>query len=262
LELGPSSLEIEEGPRWSIWIDIEGFSSIWGKGNLAIAGLRTLMSGIFAIGSQAYTDDGKRIFAHQFGDGFVIVGDFHEAALDRCAAIAVVLMRHVATSGCVARAAIAEGDFADYSGCWPGEIRQEIADLQSNDTVRLGSGIMTLLPVMGTALINANKLDSSNKVKGALLTIRTDEAARVSPSFPRRPSKLDAGLSMIDWVHAESPLIEEIVAKAGIGTWNSAATELAVQDYIEGPTAPPSDWVAGTSEFASLPSWLSEGASS
>src|SRR3546814_19553759 len=66
-------------------------------------------------------------------------------------------MRHIATSGCLARAAVAEGDFADYSGCWPKEIRQEIANLQSDDTVSLGSGIMTLLPVMGTALITANK---------------------------------------------------------------------------------------------------------
>src|SRR3546814_9250255 len=59
-------------------------------------------------------------------------------ALDRCVAIAVALMRHIATSGCLARAAVAEGDFADYSGCWPKEIRQEIANLQSDDTVSLG----------------------------------------------------------------------------------------------------------------------------
>src|SRR3546814_2618939 len=89
------------------------------------------MSGIYAIGNKVYTDDGDRLFAHQFGDGFVIVGDFHEEALDRCVAIAVALMRHIATSGCLARAAVAEGDFADYSGCWPKEIRQEIANLQS-----------------------------------------------------------------------------------------------------------------------------------
>src|SRR3546814_2392541 len=82
------------------------------------------MSGIYAIGNKVYTDDGDRLFAHQFGDGFVIVGDFHEEALDRCVAIAVALMRHIATSGCLARAAVAEGDFADYSGCWPKEIRQ------------------------------------------------------------------------------------------------------------------------------------------
>src|SRR3546814_9636182 len=94
-------------------------------------------------------------------------------------------MRHIAASGCLARAAVAEGDFADYSGCWPKEIRQEIANLQSDDTVSLGSGIMTLLPVMGTALINANKLDSSNCIKGAVLTIASKDAVRITTSFPR-----------------------------------------------------------------------------
>src|SRR3546814_15908089 len=69
-------LSVEARPRWSIWIDIEGFSKLWEDGGLALAGLRALMSGIYAIGNKVYTDDGDRLFAHQFGDGFVIVGDF------------------------------------------------------------------------------------------------------------------------------------------------------------------------------------------
>lgn len=248
-----SSVEIEAGPRWSIWIDIEGFSTLWGKGNLAMAGLSTLMSGIFAIGTKVYVDDGDRLFAHQFGDGFVIVGDFYEVALDRCAAIAVALMRHVTTSGCIARAAIAEGDFADYSGCWPMEIRKEIANLQSDDVARLGSGIMTLLPVMGTALINANKLDSRNRTKGGILTIATCDSARVASSFPRRVSRDDDSMTMIDWVHASSPYIDEITAKGEIAGMTTASLEMAISDYISGPNAPPATWIAGTSEYASLP---------
>lgn len=96
-------------PRWSIWIDIEGFGKLWETGPLALQGLRALTSGIYAIGSRVYAGDGERIFAHQFGDGFVIVSDFHETALDRCVAIAVVLMRHVARSGCLAAQRLLKG---------------------------------------------------------------------------------------------------------------------------------------------------------
>jgi len=72
-----------------------------------------------------------------------------DQALDRCVAIAVVLMRDVVRPGSLARATVDEGDFADYSKFWPKEIRQEIARTQSEDTMSLGTGIMTLLPVMG-----------------------------------------------------------------------------------------------------------------
>lgn len=245
-------LSIEARPRWSIWIDIEGFSKLWGDGGLALSGLRALMSGIYAIGNRVYADDGDRLFAHQFGDGFVIVGDFHEEALDRCTAIAVALMRHVVTSGCLARAAVAEGDFADYSGCWPKEIRQEIANFQSDDTVSLGSGIMTLLPVMGTALINANKLDSGNCVKGAVLTIASKDAGRIARGFPRRVSAADGRFTMIDWVHADSPFIDEIVARSGVGGLPAADIEAAITRYVGQTPAPPSAWVTGTSDYGSL----------
>ncbi|MBA4090240.1 MAG: hypothetical protein C0494_06570 [Sphingobium sp.] len=104
-----ASRPIEERKRWSIWIDIEGFSTLWERGNKAVFGLNALMEGIYRIGSDVYHDDGERLFAHQFGDGFIIVADFHESELDRCTAIAVALMRHVSRAGCLARAAIAEG---------------------------------------------------------------------------------------------------------------------------------------------------------
>lgn len=239
-------------PRWSIWIDIEGFGKLWETGPLALQGLRALTSGIYAIGSRVYAGDGERIFAHQFGDGFVIVSDFHETALDRCVAIAVVLMRHVARSGCLARAAIAEGDFADFSGCWPEDIRDEMACLRTDNAVRLGSGIMTLLPVMGTALINANKLDSRNRIKGAVLTIAARDAERVAASFPRRVSAEDDRLVMIDWVHAASPIIDEIVARSGIGGLSAAGIESAVAYYATREPMPPPAWLHGTSEYARL----------
>ncbi|WP_207147679.1 hypothetical protein, partial [Listeria monocytogenes] len=89
------------------------------------------------------------------------------------------------------------------SGLWPKVIQEAIARDGSDDCVSLGSGLMTLLPVMGTALIAANKLDARNPVKGSILTIATSDSVRISPSFPRRTIDGDACLSVLDWVHAE-----------------------------------------------------------
>jgi hypothetical protein len=57
---------------------------------------------------------------------------------------------------------------------------------------------------------------------------------------------------MIDWVHAESPFIDEIVAKSGVGGGKSAEIEEALNAYISGSTMPPVAWIDGTTEFASL----------
>jgi hypothetical protein len=99
--------------RWAIWIDIEGFSKLWSVGDVGLHALNQLLLGIYHIGSKVYPEPGQRIFAHQFGDGFVIVSEFAEESLDRCAAIAIALMQFVTHSGCFARAAIAEGEFAE-----------------------------------------------------------------------------------------------------------------------------------------------------
>jgi hypothetical protein len=241
---GPAALPIEESKRWSIWIDIEGFSTLWERGHKAVLGLTALMEGIYRLGNEVYHNDGDRLFAHQFGDGFIIVADFHEPELDRCAAIAVALMRHVSRAGCLARAAIAEGEFADISGLWPRAIREATARCGSNDCVPLGSALMTLLPVMGTALIAANKLDAKNPVKGSILTIATDNAARVSSSFPRQEIADGSCFTIIDWVHADHACIDHIWTTAGIGRPAEEAVQ-AVRDYAIAEH-PPAAWIEGT----------------
>ncbi|MEQ6334749.1 hypothetical protein [Sphingobium sp. MK2] len=241
---------IEDGRRWSIWIDVEGFSTLWERGHKAVLGLSALMEGIYSLGTRLYRDDGDRLFAHQFGDGFIIVADFHEPQLDRCAAIAVALMRHISRAGCLARAAIAEGEFADISGLWPKVIREAIARDGSDDCVSLGSGLMTLLPVMGTALIAANKLDARNPNKGSILTVATSDSARISPSFPSRTVDGHAALTILDWVHAEHAHIDRIWSCAGVGG-SSADAERAIRDYIDSEE-PPTLWIRGTLDSTNL----------
>lgn len=236
--------------RWSIWIDIEGFSKLWPQGSLALSGLRQLMSGIHAIGNRCYPGDGDRIFAHQFGDGFVIVSAFHELDLDRAASIAVALVRHVTGSGCMARAAIAEGEFCDYRGCWPPEITAEQAS-NGDDTVSLGSGLMTFLPVMGTALINAHKLDAANPAKGAIVTIETKNSTRLSPGLQRNMIDGAAEFTVIDWVHSKSQHLDRMARKAGIGIGTEAELEAATNRYIDSHDLS-SGWIESTLRYNSI----------
>jgi hypothetical protein len=139
--------------RWAINIDLEGFGHLYGMENLVLLSLGELMEGIFRIGTQYYPESPDRISAHQIGDGFVIVSNFQEEeTFLRPLAIAISLLRHVAHSGRYAKATISDGDFADILSCYP----TSVIDAAGPDKrVRLGRGIMTLFPVMGTALIRA-----------------------------------------------------------------------------------------------------------
>lgn len=105
--------------------------------------------------------------------------------------------------------------------------------------------MLTLLPIMGTALINANKLDSGNPVKGAILTVSTDNASRVSTSFSRMLAGDSGRFTVLDWVHATSPTIDDIFARSGVGR-EPAETEKAVRQYIA-DQSPPVPLIEGTS---------------
>lgn len=140
---------METDDRWGIWIDIEGFSNLWSAGDLARRGLNQLMRLIFAIGSECYTCEPERLFAHQMGDAFYIASSFHERNLDRCASIAIALMRGMTKIECVSRAAISEGPLADYSGTRPREIQDAGVRGGDQDVISIGEGLMTLQSVMG-----------------------------------------------------------------------------------------------------------------
>lgn len=127
--------------RWCIYIDILGFSKVWECDEYkALNSLGELMRAICQIGKKVYPNEGERLFVHQMGDGFAIVSDFGEATLERPIAVAIALMRHVASTGMFATAAIAEGEFSDITGCYP----REVTDDRDGDAVNLGEGLMTL----------------------------------------------------------------------------------------------------------------------
>jgi hypothetical protein len=133
------------------------------------------MEGIHSIGERCYPESPHRLFAHQTGDGFVIVSEFGAVSLEVPAAIAIVLLRHVAARGRFAKASIGEGEFADIWGCYPARIREARI---GEDSVRLGGGVMTVFPVMGTALIDAVGVGKRSP-SGSLLTVASRNSARL-----------------------------------------------------------------------------------
>lgn len=222
--------------RWSIYIDIEGFSALWNKEDRVLWSLGELMRSIFLIGRQCFPDSPERFFAHQFGDGFVIVSDFHEESLDRCATIAVAIMRHVAATGRLARGAIAEGDFSDIQGCYPKEVRDA---LEGDHTVSLHMGLMTINPVMGTALIRAVGVDK-RAPRGPLLTIEASRAHRLGSAISRMPIG-SGNLVSIDWIHGNPPLLSDIQQNAGLSSPTSTELESMLTDYCLEQSVP-DDW--------------------
>lgn len=241
----------DDKPRWGIWIDVEGFSNLWSAGDLALRGLQHLTRMIFAIGTRCYPDDPQRLFAHQIGDSFYIASDFHEPALDRCAAIAVALMRGMTEVGCVARASVAEGSLADYSGCRPPEVQRSAARDGDSDVVRLGSGLMTLQAVMGQGLINAVALDKVADTKGAILLVAAAVRERLSSGFVTRQLQGGAGILALDWVHSSSPHIDEISARSGFGGESAETLRERLETYVKRHDLS-AGWIEPTFRYAGL----------
>ena len=112
--------------RWCVFVDILGFSQLWETRQWkALHALRELMGAIYRIGTRMYPNDGERLFVHHMGDGFAIVSDFRESSFGRPLGIACALMRHMASTGTFAAAAIAEGEFSDITGCYPEEVMKD-----------------------------------------------------------------------------------------------------------------------------------------
>ena len=166
---------------WAIYIDIEGFSALYPEGNDALWALNKLMLAVHRIGKNVFPEPPERLFAHQLGDGFLIVSDFHEEDLNRAASIATLLMKFITSFGVFARGAIAEGELSGITGCYSNEVMNE-CDNGDWSTSRMGAGLMTIFPVMGTALINAVGIDKRSP-KGPLLTLPKNYSDRISSSF-------------------------------------------------------------------------------
>lgn len=233
--------------RWAIYIDIEGFSALWEKEDQVLRSLGELMRAIFRIGRQCYPREPDRLFAHQFGDGFLVASDFHEESLERCATIGIALMRHVAATGRLARASISEGELSDIQGCYPMEVR----DLLTEDhTVSLHMGLMTINPVMGTALIRAVGVDKVAP-RGPLIVMPSLKASRLGAKIVQVAIP-DSEFVSIDWVHTQSDLLTCIQKAADLSAPASNVLESELLRYSQLYNVP-SEWRDSIHELLEVP---------
>lgn len=232
--------------RWAIYIDIEGFGVLYDRETTVLEALGELMEGIYAIGTKFYPESPDRLFAHQTGDGFVIVSEFGASSLEVPASVAIALLRHVAARGRFAKASIGEGDFADIWGCYPERIREA---RRNDDTVSLGGGLMTIFPVMGTALIDAVGV-AKRSPSGSLLTVETHKRLRL----PRQCLVRDVDgqdVVCIDWIHSDVPLVTRLQQVAGLRNPSAEEIEAALRRYGK-RQQPPQRWVDSTAELLGL----------
>lgn len=235
--------------RWALYLDIEGFSAIHRQHDgRALWLLTRLVRGVYDVAAQHPNLESERLFVHQVGDGFVIISDFQEPTLDRPIAIAISLMRYLLMWGGVCRAGISEGDFADITGCYDPELR-EVRD--GGHYLRLPSGIMTIFPVMGGALVNAVETQDNN-ISGPMLF--------VDPAFRERLTddalvflEDSAETVAIDWLRSDP---RNLSALLGIpGSCRADALTLAEQlrSYVKASPGLSAPWRANANALIEGP---------
>jgi hypothetical protein len=218
--------------RWAIHIDIEGFSVTYEKSAQGLFSLRALMEGIYLIGKKWCPYPPERMFAHQLGDGFIIIGEFRRDSLDVPISIAIALMRQVLFSDGAAKAVIVEGELADIQGCFPKRIRDES---EGDSWVRLArGGLMTTFPVMGNALIRAINL-AKDSPSGSLLLIEEAYRSRIPEEIHLEPTGV-ADLLSIDWIHAKPKsleLIQQEIVELPQLSFPPNVLEFKLKEYIK-----------------------------
>ena len=231
--------------RWAINIDVEGFSKNYehseDRKTFAILALSELMDSIVKIGTRCFPGDpdknySDRLFAHQFGDGFIICSDFPEEDATRAISIAVAIMRHMIIKGYATKAAISTGDMSDIKGCYPKSVRDT-----DDERVSLGMGLMTIISVMGTALTKAHKL--SNTQKGAVL-ILDENLAKLG--LPNGVEMKGSSGCCIDWVSIILPMSEQIAHTAGLAIDNPQKLIEKLDSYYKQEPTPEDSWIEAT----------------
>jgi len=143
-------------------------------------------------------------------------------------AIALSLLRHVAHSGRYAKATIADGEFADILSCYPYSVTKAA---ESDRMVRLGHGIMTLFPVMGTALIRAISV-AKKCPSGPLLAVDSENRHRLPDGLiiHEVPSE---GLIVVDWLHSKNELAKDIANKSQLKRPDNLTISNQLIDYCQ-----------------------------
>ncbi len=214
--------------RWAIFLDIEGVSKIYPEDSLRLhLPFDAALDALYRIGSKVYPESPNRLFCHQVGgDGLIIVSEFAEGKPEVPISIAVLLMQVLLRKGAVAKGGISEGTFFDVQGCFPS---LSAYPQEGERTFRLGRGILTIFPVMGTALINSHHFASIPPC-GCRLAI--DNSLMESIPDGLVVNDLDSKTSIVDWIHTKTLTMEGIISDAGLHIPNVNKLEALLVDYV------------------------------
>lgn len=219
-----SNTEIE---RWSIFIDIEGFSFLHKTSEPeAHRRLNNLIEDIYIIGTRVYPEDPDRLFVHQLGDGFVIVSSYPGENLFRPVSIALALMQSALLKGGICKVGISEGNFADVQGMWPKEIRDNVNECAS---LRLGEGIMNLFTVMGNALINSHKV-LANAGSGPIFAI--DRRLEGIVHDPIKVHQTTEKILYVNWLLSNTDLSNDLLVALGHPESSMSQLRILLEAYI------------------------------
>ena len=209
---------------WSLYIDIEGFKVIFEKEEDKVLWfLHNLMENIIDIGEKGYSDEGERLFIHQIGDGFIIFPDFGDKDLLKPISIASVLMQLSAVNGGFLKAGISYGGHADYSSCYP------LDDCgREGSTIPLGSGLMTIMPVLGMGLIRAFEI--TRCASGPILII--DKKLVDFPNINQFEIKHYEKHIEINWLKPTNHEVNNLLKKISIKLPNPEIIKERLKEYL------------------------------
>jgi hypothetical protein len=202
----------------------------------AFRGLNTLMQGIYWLGDRVYPESSHRLFAHQFGDGFLITSTYREESLDRAILICIALMRHGLDNGAIFKSAVSEGKISDIKSCYPPEIR----NASDKSHIIFGSGVMTVFPVLGEGLINSVAVDKKSP-SGPILAVEDKNRDRISAVF--RKFDCPKKLITVNWLLGEYDELTSIQTKAGFRNPDEAARIEQMEAYLEANDGIKDEWV-------------------
>ncbi len=232
----------EVGHRWCLFIDVEGFSSIYDTDEpQALSRWRELASAIYKF-IEALPPTFPPIGAHQIGDGFLLVATSSGEAVDQPLALAIALLRHLLMQGVACKAAISEGNFADVCGCLPRCIRQK---MDETSAIRDDRYIMTFWPVMGTALIQAFNLAKSGP-SGPLLLLDATSLEMASVKAMRHKESL----IIVDWLRSVPPALPELEHILAGAQEQPEGLALQLRRYVEGASGLSAEWRANALRLA------------
>jgi len=225
--------------RWAIFLDVEGVTKIYPRDHLKFfVPFDAMLGALCRVGAKVYPETPVRLFAHQVGgDGLVVVSEFAEGRPIVPISLAVLLMQVLLVSGAVAKGGISEGDLSDVTGCFPSVREPCTAD---DGVGRLGGGLLTLFPVMGTALINSHRF-ATRLPRGCRLGVDSALMDHVPPGVV--VTQRDGELVVVDWIHTETTTMNRIKEKIGLRLPTCHEREALLVSYVRGTgELADSDW--------------------